>query len=123
MIQYVGIAYDEPKRLERIHKDRYKISLLEKYRYTEKMALELCRKYDLLSPIYDTGTRGGCWFCMNMRVKEMRQFRKEHPDLWYELVELGKTPNLCSYGFKYGATIQSIEDRFKGEDLQLSLFV
>ncbi len=41
-MQYVGIAIDEPKRLERLGES--KISLLEKYGYTEQMAFELCKK-------------------------------------------------------------------------------
>lgn len=57
-MQYLGIAIDEPKRLERL-RGTNRISLLEKYGYTEKMALELCKKYDLLSPIYDFAPRGG----------------------------------------------------------------
>lgn len=58
--QYIGIAVDEPKRLERLKEGKpKKISLLEKYGYTEKMAFELCEKYGLLSPIYDFAPRGG----------------------------------------------------------------
>lgn len=58
--QYIGIAIDEPKRLERLkEKKPIRISLLEKYGYTEKMAFELCKKYGLLSPIYDFAPRGG----------------------------------------------------------------
>lgn len=57
-MQYLGIAIDEPKRLERL-RGTNRISLLEKYGYTEKMALELCKKNDLLSPIYDFAPRGG----------------------------------------------------------------
>lgn len=58
--QYIGIAIDEPKRLERLRdKKPTRISLLEKYGYTEKMAFELCEKYGLLSPIYDFAPRGG----------------------------------------------------------------
>ena len=58
--QYIGIAADEPKRLERLKSGKpRKISLLEKYGYTEKMAFELCEKYGLLSPIYDFAPRGG----------------------------------------------------------------
>ena len=57
-MQYLGIAIDEPKRLEQL-RGTNRISLLEKYGYTEKMALELCKKYDLLSPIYDFAPRGG----------------------------------------------------------------
>ena len=58
-IQYIGIAVDEPTRMERIVNSGNKVSLLEKYGYTEKMAFELCEKYDLLSPIYDFVPRGG----------------------------------------------------------------
>lgn len=58
--QYLGIAIDEPKRLERLKDEKtIRISLLEKYRYTEKMAYELCEKYNLLSPTYDFAPRGG----------------------------------------------------------------
>lgn len=56
-IQYIGIASDEPKRLERL--DETHISLLAKYNITEKDAFEICKKYDMLSPIYDFAPRGG----------------------------------------------------------------
>lgn len=58
--QYIGIAIDEPERLERLKGGLpKKISLLEKYNYTERMAFELCEKYGLLSPIYNFAPRGG----------------------------------------------------------------
>ena len=47
IIQYVGIAKDEPIRLARL--DKNKVSLLDKYGYTEKMAYDLCKECDLLS--------------------------------------------------------------------------
>lgn len=59
-MQYIGIAVDEPVRMERIVNAGNKISLLEKYSYTEQMAFDLCKKYDLLSPIYEFAPRGGC---------------------------------------------------------------
>lgn len=120
LIQYVGIAKDEPKRLKRLKEG--KISLLDKYGYAERDALELCKKYDLLSPIYETGTRGGCWFCPNCRFSVFKRFRDMHPDLWNELLQLGKTPNLCSYGFKYGMTIEQVNARLDAMDAQLELF-
>lgn len=43
VIQYIGIALDEPKRLERL-KETNKISLLEKYKITEAQTKELCKK-------------------------------------------------------------------------------
>ena len=74
-IQYIGIAADEPKRMERLSGN--KISLLAKYGYTEEMAFKLCRKYDLLSPVYDFAPRGGCWFCPNARDCQLRYLRKD----------------------------------------------
>lgn len=54
IIQYVGIASDEPKRLARLQNkgNICKVSLLDKYGYTEEMAKEKCLVYGLLSPIY-----------------------------------------------------------------------
>lgn len=57
--QYIGIAVDEPIRMSRIADAGDKVSLLEKYGYTEQMAFDLCKKYDLLSPIYSFAPRGG----------------------------------------------------------------
>ena len=105
--QYVGIASDERLRLKRLGKNQ--ISLLDKYGYTEQMALDLCRRKGLLSPIYKTETRGGCWFCPNAKLNGFISIRKRHPELWNELRELSKSPNLCSYGFKYGKTLQQVE--------------
>lgn len=61
IVQYVGIATDEPNRIPRLDvKGRIKkVSLLLKYGYTEAMAKEKCLEYGLLSPIYREGTRGG----------------------------------------------------------------
>ena len=57
--QYIGIAIDEPVRMERVVRAGNQISLLEKYGYTEHRAFDLCKKYDLLSPIYKFSPRGG----------------------------------------------------------------
>lgn len=121
IVQYIGIAKDEPSRLGRIDGSR-KISLLDKYNYTEAMARQKAEEYGLLSPIYTTGSRNGCWFCPNASIKQFGRFRKAHPDLWAELVELSHTPNLCSYGFKYGKTVQEVEKLIDWNDRQLKLF-
>jgi len=49
-IQIVGIGIDEPSRLESLHKDSTKISMLEECGYTTGMAGVLCVEYGLLSP-------------------------------------------------------------------------
>ena len=127
--QYIGIAADEPRRLARLQSGngKYcKVSLLAKYGYT---ARELCERHGLLSPIYKTGTRGGYWFCPNARISSFCHLRREHPSLWAELERLSHTPNICSYGFKYGKTLQEVERemdlydaRQEAESRQLTLF-
>ena len=118
--QYVGIATDEKKRLARLKGNQ--ISLLDKYGYTEDMAKQKCLEYGLLSPIYAEGNRGGCWFCPNVKIKDLAKFKLAHPDLWDELKILSGTPNLCSYGFKYGKTVQEIDERLDAINNQGTLF-
>lgn len=124
IIQYVGIAIDEPKRLARLNRkgNITKTSLLAKYEYTEEMARKKCLEYGLLSPIYETGNRNGCWFCPNVRIGDLAKFKLVHPSLWNELIILSKTPNLCSYGFKYGKTVQEIDERIDAINAQGKLF-
>lgn len=124
IVQYVGIAADEPKRLARMeNKGKIsKVSLLAKYGYSEEMAKQKCLEYGLLSPIYETGTRGGCWFCPNARMKSLAEFKAKHLDLWKDLGVLSLTPNLCSYGFKYGKTFQEIDAKIDAMNLQMKIF-
>ena len=56
------------------------------------MAFELCKKYDLLSPIYEFTERGGCWFCPNAKEKELRHLRKNHIEHWNTLLFLENDP-------------------------------
>lgn len=120
IVQYIGIALDEPKRLQRLGDN--KISLLAKYGYTEEMARAKCEQYGLLSPIYSFSSRGGCWFCPNQSIGQFCHLRRRHPELWEELRKLSTTPNLCSYGFKWGLTLPEVEARMNFEDRQMKLF-
>ncbi len=123
--QYVGIAIDEEKRLERIRiSDVPKISLLEKYRYTEQMAFDLCKEYDLLSPIYDFAPRGGCWFCPNARDCGLRHLRNNHRDLWNKLLGLEEIPNLIGniWNTLTQTSIHDKEEQFYWEDRQMTVF-
>lgn len=65
--EYVGIAFDEPERMERLQvKSNGKISyrsVLFENEITEKQAFEICKKYNLVSPVYSRGGfRGGVGF-------------------------------------------------------------
>ncbi len=120
--QYIGIAIDEPKRLERL--DGVKTSLLEKYGYTEQMAYDLCVKYELLSPVYNFTKRGGCWFCPNARKKELRHLRDCHPELWQRLMDLEDEPNLIGHIWNTleKKSIHMIERQYKQEDAQMTIW-
>lgn len=122
--QYIGIAIDEPVRMERIVNSGNKVSLLEKYGHTEKMAFDLCKKYDLLSPIYEFTNRGGCWFCPNMRYAQLKHLRTYHRDLWQKLLELENEPNLIGnmWNTLTKTRIHDWEERFYWEERQMSIF-
>lgn len=124
--EYIGIAYDEPKRLERIHRNG-QISLLEQKGIVEDQTYDILRPYGLISPTYKFSNRGGCWFCPNQTIKEFAYLKTRHPELWEELVTLDGVPNKVSDGFKYGETFKTISDKVDKyiadpPPVQLSLF-
>lgn len=123
IVQYIGIAIDEPKRLKRLDGTN-KMSLLAKYGYTEQMAWNLCEEYELLSPIYEFTKRGGCWFCPNAREKELKHLRDNHPDLWGKLLALEKEENLVGnmWNILKKTRIHDIEEMFYWEDAQMNIF-
>lgn len=122
-IQYVGICADEPKRLKSMHKDETKVSLLEKYGYTEQMAKEKCEEYGLLSPCYDLSKRGGCWFCPNAKCAEHRKIRELDKNTWDRFVALEKEKNLANPKWNvYGDTLEIREQKLAANNRKLTLF-
>lgn len=119
----LGIAYDEPKRLEYMHTQKCTRSVLEEYKIMEAMTFDIDRKYNLLSPFYDLGRkRQGCWFCPNCSIKEFAEFEKEYPELWEELRILSKDTETVSRFFKYDRTFQSVDDELCLINNQLTFF-
>lgn len=59
---------------------------------------------------------------INRTLNCIYQLQLAYDSLATILLELGKTPNLCSYGFKYGKTVEEIDRRLDFEDKQLTLF-
>ena len=112
IIQYVGIAYDEPERYERLNHETH-IAPLYDLKITEKEAMEICKKYDLLSPIYKTSFRGGCWFCPKQRLSQLKWLYEEHNDLWNTLKDMEKD---SVNTFKPNTTLKDLEERFKNDE-------
>ena len=114
IVQILGIAADEPKRIEKHSKRGGVILPLVQIGWSEAMCREWCEKNDLLSPIYTTATRGGCWFCHNQGVDQLRLLRKNYPDLWALLL---KWDNDSPVTFKPdGHTVHEFDRRFQAED-------
>ena len=112
-VQYVGIAADEPKRLERLD-GISKISPLALIGWAEADAKQWCIDNDLLSPIYTYSARGGCWFCHNQGISQLRLLRKNYPKLWRLLL---KWDTDSPVSFKPdGHTVHDFDLRFRLED-------
>lgn len=111
-ISYIGIAVDEPNRFHSL--SERKLSPLVEAGWTEAMCREWCEKNDLLSPIYTTATRGGCWFCHNQGVEQLRLLRANYPELWALLLKWDKDSPVS---FKPdGHTVHDYDERFRLED-------
>lgn len=119
-VQYIGIAADEPKRLARLKPGQ--ISLLDKYHVAEPEARSMCAAEGLLSPLYDFTKRGGCWFCPNASISELRHLYRYHPELWQPLLELQDVPNKPTERFSWRRTFREIDERFRQEGEQLSFY-
>lgn len=112
-MQYLGIAADEPERIKR-HSVPGKMLPLVDIGWDEAYCRQWCEENDLLSPIYTTATRGGCWFCHNQGVDQLRLLRKNYPDLWQLLLKWDKDSPTT---FKSdGHTVHDFDKRFEAED-------
>lgn len=116
IVQYLGIAADEPERIKKHDKPGFKMPLVE-IGWDETYCRQWCEERELLSPIYTTATRGGCWFCHNQGVDQLRLLRKNYPDLWQLLLKWDRDSPVT---FKAdGHTVRDYDLRFQAEDLGL----
>lgn len=111
-IQYIGIAADEPNRFHNL--SATKKSPLVDAGWTETDCRRWCEENDLLSPVYTTATRGGCWFCHNQGVSQLRLLRKNYPELWALMLKWDSDSPVT---FKAdGHTVHDFDRRFQLED-------
>ena len=114
-VKYLGIAADEPNRFHSLTSS--KKSPLVEAGWTEDMCRQWCEENNLLSPIYTTATRGGCWFCHNQGVGQLRILRKNYPDLWALMLKWDVDSPVT---FKAdGHTVRDFDRRFELEDMGL----
>ena len=114
-IQYVGIAYDEPKRFHNLSKT--KISPLVELKWTEADCYKWSENNNLLSPTYKYFVRDGCWFCYNARIEQLRNIYHNYPEYWKLML---KWDNDSPVTFRPdGHTIHDYDKRFELEDKKL----
>ena len=111
-IIYIGIASDEPNRFHNLSDT--KRSPLAEAGWTEADCRRWCEDNDLLSPIYTTATRGGCWFCHNQGVGQLRLLRKNYPEYWALMLKWDRDSPVTFHAD--GHTVHDFERRFQLED-------
>lgn len=115
VVRLIGIAADEPIRIERQKKNpNVRLPLVE-VGWTEADAKQWCIENGLLSPLYTEETlRGGCWFCHNQGVNQLRLLRKNYPEYW-KLMLKWDTDSPVSF-HPDGHTVHDFDKRFALED-------
>lgn len=114
IVQYLGIAADEPERIVKHDKPGFKMPLVE-IGWDEAFCRQWCEGNGLLSPIYTSATRGGCWFCHNQGVDQLRQLRHNYPELWALLLKWDRDSPVSFHAD--GKTVHDFDLRFCAEDL------
>lgn len=117
VVQYVGIAADEPKRLERLPEN--KVAPLADWGITEADALRLCYEKGFFWEenefrLYDILDRVSCWCCANKNLKELRNIRTHLPKYWNRLKDLQSRTDRPMKG--PGKSVFDLEERFRRED-------
>ena len=114
IIQYLGIAPDEPLRVKK-HINRKDVILpLVEIGWEEALCGLISQYQDLLSPTYTTSMRGGCWFCHNQGVNQLRLLRRDYPDLWQLLLKWDNDSPVTFHAD--GHTVHDFDKRFALED-------
>lgn len=112
IIEYIGIAADEPKRFGQLS-EKKRAPLVE-FGIDEGLCGLYCHYNGILSPTYETSCRDGCWFCHNQGVDQLRLLRRNYPEYWGVLL---KWDNDSPVSFKAdGHTVHDFDKRFALED-------
>lgn len=115
VVHYVGIAADETKRIANSQNEGNVLPLVD-IGWTEADAMAWCREHDLVSPVYETSTRGrdGCFFCPMQGLDSLRKLRHMHPELWQMMLKWD-VDSPVTFGAD-GRTLRDYEKRFALED-------
>ncbi|EOD00506.1 phosphoadenosine phosphosulfate reductase family protein [Caldisalinibacter kiritimatiensis] len=113
IIEYHGIAYDERNRSKKNKEKEIRYPLIEKWKITEKQALQYCYKrgYDW-GGLYEIFDRVSCWCCPYKKINELMNLYIYYPDKWDKIKDMDKE----SFNeFKNKYSLQQLEERFNKE--------
>lgn len=125
VIDYVGIAVDEPQRFEKEKSEGKRLPLVE-WNMTEEDCLTYCHERSWFwheeSPegqleLYSILDRVSCWCCANKNLKELRNIYLYLPEYWDRLKELQRKIERPFKGYYKGVArgILELEERFEKE--------
>lgn len=121
IIEYVGIASDEPQRIGKASnatgKNVEKAYPLVTWGMTEKDCLNFCRArgwnwIDHGIDLYDVFDRVSCWCCANKNLKELKAMFVHFPMYWKALKSLQA---VAPFPYKNGVTVYELQERFEKE--------
>jgi len=117
VIEYIGIAYDERKRIKDDSKIRYP---LVEWGVTEKMALEYCySKGFYWEGLYEVIPRTSCYCCPFKSIKQLETIYRNFPDLWEKMRNMQK---IAKNKFRIDYSIFDLEKRFEDSYCKGELF-
>lgn len=112
LVQYIGIAADEPQR---VRDKRYP---LVEWGMTETDCLAYCKERGFdWDGLYDIFTRVSCWCCPLQSYDELRKLRKHFPEKWEQLRVWDR---LTWRTFVKHYSVEQLERRFAVEDDRLA---
>ena len=111
VIQYHGIAADEPDRIKNNPTIRYPLA---EWGINEADALQYCYSRGLdWDGLYDAGfARVSCYCCPLKRVGELRLIYRKFPELWAKLYEMDQR---SVFPYKAGKRVSDFARRFASE--------
>lgn len=113
IIEYLGIAADETKRLIKNKEKKNLRYPLAEWNITEAEALEYCynKGFDW-EGLYKKFDRVSCWCCPLKNLKELKVLYREYPEYWEQL----KKWDFKTYRkFRADYSVRELEERFEKE--------
>ena len=119
IIEYVGIAADEIKRIPRALEKGQILPLVDAG-MTEEDALLFCRKrrfnwQENDIDLYDIMDRVSCWCCKNNNLRELKNMFLYLPDYWERLKSLQEKTSFPYKDYKDARTVSELEEKFRKE--------